>query len=110
MALVISGSGPGLNCAHHDLKDTKELHPSTSDPFVVVGDRVSLCVSGYPGTRSVVQPGLEFRDSPASSAGIKSVCHHRLAHIWSFLFDFGNYSHLIFKHKIALCLYIRGSF
>ena len=51
MGLVISRSGPGLNCAHHDLKVTKELHLSTSDPsVVVVGDRVSLCISDHPGT------------------------------------------------------------
>lgn len=32
----------------------------------VFHDRVSLCSSGYPGTRSVDQAGLELRDLPTS--------------------------------------------
>lgn len=70
MALVVSRSGPGLNCAHHDLKVTKELHLFTSDPFVFVGDSGSLCVPCCPGTHSVVQPGLEFRDLPACTSQV----------------------------------------
>ena len=36
--------------------------------FLFVGDRVSLCSLGYPGTHSVDQAGLELRDSPASAS------------------------------------------
>ena len=47
--------------------------------FVVFLDRVSLCSLGYPGTHSVDQAGLKFRNLPASASqvlGIKGVCHH----------------------------------
>jgi hypothetical protein len=54
--------------------------------FCFFRDRVSLCSSGCPGTHFVDQAGLELRNPPASappspppSAGIKGVCHHRLA-------------------------------
>jgi hypothetical protein len=41
--------------------------------FVVVfvfQDRVSLCSSGYPGTHSVDQAGLELRNLPASASQV----------------------------------------
>ena len=45
-------------------------------------DRVSLYSPGCPGTRSIDQAGLNFRNPPASasqSAGIRGVYHHCLA-------------------------------
>jgi hypothetical protein len=47
--------------------------------FLVFQDRVSLCSPGCPGTHFVDQAGLELRNLPASSAGIKGVYHHRRA-------------------------------
>jgi hypothetical protein len=37
---------------------------------LVFWDRVSLCSSGYPGTHSVDQAGLELRTPPASASGV----------------------------------------
>jgi hypothetical protein len=34
--------------------------------FLAIGDRVSLCIPGCPGTLSVDQAGLELRDPPSS--------------------------------------------
>ena len=38
-----------------------------------VGDRVSLCSPGCPGTHSVDQAGLELRDQPASVSQVLGV-------------------------------------
>jgi hypothetical protein len=40
--------------------------------FLVLQDRISLCIPGCPGTHSVNQAGLELRNSPASQVlGLK---------------------------------------
>jgi hypothetical protein len=45
-----------------------------------VGDRVSLCCPGCPGTHSVDQAGIELRSQPASASQVlglkKGVLHH----------------------------------
>jgi hypothetical protein len=38
--------------------------------FLVFRDRVSLCNTGYPGTNSVDQAGLELRNPPASASQV----------------------------------------
>jgi hypothetical protein len=46
--------------------------------ILVFWDRVSLYISGCPGTHFVDQAGFELRNPPASAshAGIKGVRHH----------------------------------
>jgi hypothetical protein len=56
--------------------------------FVFLGDRVSLCSPGCPGTHSVDQAGLELRKSAClclPSAGIKGMCHHCPANLFLML-------------------------
>ena len=46
--------------------------------FILFGDRVSLCISDWPGTHSVIQTGLELTEICLylPSARIKGVYHH----------------------------------
>jgi hypothetical protein len=69
--------------------------------ILVFQDKVSLCSPGYPGTHSVDQIGLEFRNLPASASQVLGLTAcTTTARLKAYILEIKNYFYIacIFIH------------